>query len=133
MPTLGAGEIQLLRKAIPNTLLSMRCTIQRATVGEPSDWGNETVTWANHLVNVPCWWDSNSGRARDINITGPDINALVDTQRVVFKANTDIEAGDRILEIIGPDNHAVAENLLIDEVVKSITLTAALVREIGQP
>lgn len=131
MAVLRRGEIGLLRRTAPGTLFAYRCTIERMTATGDDAWGHPVEEWATHLI-VPCWWDTNSGRARDLVIEA-GVNALVDTQRIIMDANVDVEPNDRIASVVGPDNVQVAGPLRIEEVVRSLSQTAILVQEIGAP
>ena len=81
------------------SLLIHTCTIQRYTEGAPDDYGNPTLTWANHLVDEPCRLTSSSGREIKVGAE------LVVADYKLFVGDIDIIEQDRV--VISGDTYEV--------------------------
>lgn len=76
--------------------LCHRCTIRRVTATQPDPFGNDTNTWSDWGVDVPCRLVVKGQRAVD---TEKAQDVTVTTYKLLLPAGTDVVEGDRVTDL----------------------------------
>ncbi len=92
------------------SLLIGTCTVQRYTEGAADDYGNLTLTWADHLTDEACRLQA--ARGREIKV-GAEI-VIADYK--LFLGDVDITEQDRV--VIGSLTYEI---LLVEDYDDSVT------------
>jgi hypothetical protein len=130
MTGLSAAEIASMRATVESVALSMRCTIERFTDGEPDEYGQPTGFWDVLHNAIPClYWVEDTRAAGEA--AGPDAGYVLARTMVQLAANVDVHEGDRVASVIGVDGTQIAGPADIEEVRRRITDTVLVLEEVS--
>lgn len=73
------------------SLLLDVCTVQRFTEGAANDYGNPTLTWADHLTDEACRLEASPGRELKVGAE------IVIADYKLFLGDVDITEQDRVV------------------------------------
>lgn len=118
-----------MRVTVADVALSMRCTIERETLGTPDAYGQPSAVWDVLHDNIAClYWIADRAAATE-NI-GPNVGFVLAHTMLQLAANVDVRESDRVASVSDFDGNAIAGPMNIDEVRHRITDTVLVLEAI---
>lgn len=111
-----------MRATVADVALSMRCTIERETLGARDGYGQPTGQWDVVHDDIPClYWIQD--RAAATESIGPNVSFVLAHTMLQLAANVDVRESDRVVSVSDIDGNAISGPMNIDEVRHRITDT----------